>query len=206
MSLPVFDEEHGEPVWREEVNSPPDWTLDADEIERGPRTPFKDGIYVVTVGEKVPSGWIELARRVTIVSDKQHPGPDFLPGYNYVSAVAVTDGRIVGAALAGIECVTKNRWRVSLRENGEAYGDELFGAAAQECGVTFDSSLRLRPGIYTIWVHPAHRNKSIGGQLVKALADHFSLGPADIGYRLPLSKLAVHMVNSIGLKELAGFY
>jgi len=72
------------------------WEPDADEAEHGLRTEFADGIYIVTLHEDTPTDWLDLARRVSVATYEQHPGPDFMPASNYDSAIAVADRRVVG--------------------------------------------------------------------------------------------------------------
>ena len=203
VSLNLFSEVSGRRVWRNEVHNPPPWQLTQDEIAFGPLTNSADGIYIVTVSEKTPAERIELAWRATLASERQHPGPDFLPADNYDSAVAVRNGRIAGAALATLASRALYVWNVSLKENGTAYKHEEL---TKENGLTFNGKLGDRPTVFTIWVHTAHRRKGIGRQLVAALAEHFSLAVNEIGFRLPLSKDAVHMLEAMGLKSVIGCF
>ena len=203
VSLDLFSEVPGRRVWRNEVINPPPWQPTQDEIAFGPLTNSADGIYIVTVSEKTPAERIELAWRATLASERQHPGPDFLPAHNYDSAVAVQNGRIAGAALAKLECRALYVWNVSLKANGTAYKYEEL---TKENGLTFNGNLGERPTVFTIWVHTAHRRKGIGRQLVAALAEHFSLAINEIGFRLPLSKDAVHMLEAMGLKSVIGCF
>ncbi len=203
VSLDLFSEVSGRRVWRNEVHNPPPWQPTQDEIAFGPLTNSADGIYIVTVSEKTPAERIELAWRATLASERQHPGPDFLPADNYDSAVAVRNGRIAGAALATLASRALYVWNVSLKENGTAYKNEEL---TEENGLTFNENLGGRPTVFTIWVHTAHRRKGIGRQLVAALAEHFSLTVDEIGFRLPLSKDAVHMLEAMGLKSVIGCF
>ncbi len=203
VSLDLFSEVPGRRVWRNEVINPPPWQPTQDEIAFGPLTNSADGIYIVTVSEKTPAERIELAWRATLASERQHPGPDFLPAHNYDSAVAVRNGRIAGAALAKLESRALYVWNVSLKENGTAYKHEEL---TKENGLTFNGNLGDRPTVFTIWVHTAHRRKGIGRQLVAALAEHFSLAVNEIGFRLPVSKDAVHMLEAMGLKSVIGSF
>lgn len=180
------------------------WQPTQDELAFGPRTNLADGIYIATLSEKIPTERIELASKATLASERQqHRGPDFLPGPHYDSAVAVQNGRIAGAALAKLECRALYVWNVSLKENGTAYKHEEL---TEENGLTFNGKLGDRPTVFTIWVHTAHRRKGIGRQLVAALAEHFSLAVNEIGFRLPLSKDAVHMLEAMGLKSVIGCF
>jgi hypothetical protein len=210
FQFPIFAHPEGIRGRRDAVNEPIAWRPDGDEEQLGPRTDFSDGIYIVTVGEHTPDEWIRLARKATIASHRQHPGPDFLPGDNYDSAVAVRCNRVVGGVLASTESPLIYRWRVSLKPNGNAYSyEELRDAVpGNDPGiVAMDrAQRRFGPAIFTIWVHPAHRSHHTGGQLVRAVAEHFDSSPERIGYRLPLSREAVGMVRSLGLLEIVGCF
>jgi hypothetical protein len=73
----------------------------------------------------------------------------------------------------------------------------------------YDRGLQHRgfsPAILSIWVHPFRRRQHVGGQLVRAIAGHFGLTPEQVGYRLPLSREAVGMALSLGLREVIGCF
>jgi ribosomal protein S18 acetylase RimI-like enzyme len=215
FQYPLFAQVFGPRRWRAAINNPPAWEQDEDELRFGPRTDFRDGIYIVTVHEGTPDEWIHLARKATIVAQGQHPGPDFEPGYLYDSGVAVRHGRVVGAAMACNEARNHYRWRVALKPDGTAYTYEEV--ACPDCDPNVEHPGRARfdralaeagytPAIYTIWVHPLHRRQHIGGQLVRAIAGHLGSSPDRIGYRLPLWREAVGMVLSLGLREIIGCF
>src|SRR5438132_13223104 len=93
------------------------WEPDADEAEHGLRTEFADGIYIVTLHEDTPTDWLDLARRVSVATYEQHPGPDFMPASNYDSAIAVADRRVVGGTLVRLESAPRYKiGRASCRE------------------------------------------------------------------------------------------
>ena len=172
-SLPIVSMAAGRRIWRNDMYALGDWEPVANEVEHGPRTEFADGIYVVTVHEGTPVDWLKVALKATIASDGQHPGPDLMPGSNYDSFIAVMGGRIIGGALVALESGARYLWTVHLKPDGNAHNaDELFGEESKKCGVTFDGNLGSPPAIYTIWVHPGHRRKGIGGQLVQAVATY----------------------------------
>ena len=149
--------------------------------------------------------WLKVALKATIASDGQHPGPDLMPGSNYDSFIAVMGGRIIGGALVALESGARYLWTVHLKPDGNAHNaDELFGEETKKCGATFDGNLGSPPAIYTIWVHPGHRRKGIGGQLVQAVATYYGLSLERLCFRLPLSKEAVGMTKALGLKEIVG--
>jgi len=204
-SLPIVSMAAGRRIWRNDMYALGDWEPVANEVEHGPRTEFADGIYVVTVHEGTPVDWLKVALKATIASDGQHPGPDLMPGSNYDSFIAVMGGRIIGGALVALESGARYLWTVHLKPDGNAYNaDELFGEESKKCGVTFDGNLGSPPAIYTIWVHPGHRRKGIGGQLVQAVATYYGLSLERLCFRLPLSKEAVGMTKALGLKEIVG--
>ena len=96
LMLPIFARATGKRVWRNDMYRLEVWEPDADEAEHGLRTEFADGIYIVTLHEDTPTDWLDLARRVSVATYEQHPGPDFMPASNYDSAIAVADRRVVG--------------------------------------------------------------------------------------------------------------
>ncbi len=176
--LPIFARATGRRVWRNDMYRLEVWEPDADEAEHGLRTEFADGIYIVTLHEDTPTDWLDLARRVSVATYEQHPGPDFMPASNYDSAIAVADRRVVGGTLVRLESAPRYRWKVQLRPDGEAYT--------------------------AIWVHPARRGEGFGGQLVRAVAAHYDLPLSKLCFRLPLSKQAVRMVQRLGLNTIMG--
>src|SRR5438876_11215929 len=93
----------GRQCWRNDMYQLEVWDPEADEAEHGLRTEFADGIYIVTVHEDTPTDWLDLARRVSVATYEQHPGPDFMPASNYDSAIAVADRRVVGGTLVRLE-------------------------------------------------------------------------------------------------------
>jgi ribosomal protein S18 acetylase RimI-like enzyme len=215
FQFPLFAQAWGPRQWRHAINNPPAWEPSEDELLHGPRTGSRDGIYIVTVHQSTPDEWIQLALKATNAAEDQHPGPGFEPGNIYDSGVAVRHGRVVGAVMACIEAPNHYRWRVSLKPDGTAYTcDEV---ACPDCDpnvehsgrATFDRALTERgntPAIYTIWVHPLHRRRHVGRQLVRAIAGHLGSSPERIGWRLPLSREAVGMVHSLGLREIIGCF
>ncbi len=125
--LPIFARATGRRVWRNDMYRLEVWEPDADEAEHGLRTEFADGIYIVTLHEDTPTDWLDLARRVSVATYEQHPGPDFMPASNYDSAIAVADRRVVGGTLVRLESAPRYRWKVQLRPDGEAYtADDLL--------------------------------------------------------------------------------
>jgi ribosomal protein S18 acetylase RimI-like enzyme len=215
FQFPLFAQALGRRQWRDAVNHPPAWEPDDDELNLGPRTDLRDGIYIVSVHEGTPDDWIHLARKATIAAQGQHPGPDFEPGNIYDSGVAVRHGRVVGAVMACLEARNHYRWIVALKPDGAAYTYEEVACPDCDPGVdhpgraTRDQALAeggYTPAIFTIWVHPEHRRQHIGGQLVRAITGHLGLAPDRIGYRLPLSREAVGMVRSLGLREVIGCF
>jgi|SRR5579862_3658430 len=215
FQFPLFAQPLGPRQWRDAVNEPLAWEPDEDELQNGPRTDFPDGIYIVTIHRDTPDEWIHLARKATIAAQGQHPGPDFLPGNIYDSAVAVRNGRIIGAAVACTEAPNRYRWTVALKPDGTAYTyDEV---ACPDCGprderpgrARFDRALAeegYTPALYSIWVHPRYRRQHTGGQLVREMARYFGTTADQIGYRLPLSREAVGMVRSLDLREIIGCF
>ena len=205
LMLPIFARATGKRVWRNDMYRLEVWEPDADEAEHGLRTEFADGIYIVTLHEDTPTDWLDLARRVSVATYEQHPGPDFMPASNYDSAIAVADRRVVGGTLVRLESAPRYRWKVQLRPDGEAYtADDLFGAEGEKCGLTFSPAGEWPPATYTIWVHPARRGEGFGGQLVRAVAAHYDLPLSKLCFRLPLSKQAVRMVQPLGLNTIMG--
>lgn len=206
--LRILPEKAGERIFRDEVDTAPDWEMDADERKVGPRTTFPDGIYIVTVSENTPGEWIDLSWRATIAGGKQHPNQnlDFLPADNYDSAIAVYNGRVVGGALASLERKAQYRWRPTLKTDGTAYSyEELTGEAETpaSCPPVYDPTLQpFRPTVLTIWVHQKYRRLGIGRQLVTALAEHFNRPVDQIGIRLPLWSESVRMIRAMGLDEI----
>lgn len=213
--FPFFAEARGRRQQREAINNPVAWEPDRDELAHGPRTDFRDGIYIVTVNEGTPDQRIELAQKATSAAEGQHPGLGFVPGWIYDSGIAVRAGRIVGAVTACVEAGNFYRWRVSLKPDGTPYTTDEVACPDRDPNVEYpgrakyDRALTERgytPAIYTIWVHPAHRRQHIGQHLVRAIAEHFRSSPDQIGYRLALSREAVGMVSSLGLAEIIGCF
>jgi GNAT superfamily N-acetyltransferase len=205
--LPVFPKKSGERISRPEVNQPPQWRPDTDEKKLGPRTTFADGIYIVTVSKDTPAGWIELSWKASIAAAGEHPGHDFIPGYNYDSLIAVYSGRVVGAAWARLCWRSQSRWKPALNKDGTAYSlEELTGEVERPANcpaLRFDATLEpSRPTVMTMWVHRKYRRLGIGRQLVSALAEHFNLQLDQIGFRLPLSAEATRMVQAMGLNKI----
>src|SRR5438046_7560745 len=147
--LPIFARATGRRVWRNDMYRLEVWEPDEDEAEHGLRTEFADGIYIVTLHEDTPTDWLDLARRVSVATYEQHPGPDFMPASNYDSAIAVADRRVVGGTLVRLESAPRYRWKVQLRPDGEAYtADDLFGAEGEKCGLTFSPAGEWPPATY----------------------------------------------------------
>lgn len=199
INLPVFPACGPDRVWRIEVNQRPKWSSSASDRALGARVNLADGIYIVTVSEKTPAEWIHLAYKVSDIASGQHPESSFLPGDNYDSAIAVHESRTAGAVLARTEWRCPYHWVVSLKPDGTPYDLGEFPSGALIPRTTGDQFV---PTIMTLWVHPAHRRKGIGRQLVAAIAQHFGLAIDQIGFRLPLWKESVHMVEAMGLSKI----
>lgn len=62
------------------------------------------------------------------------------------------------------------------------------------------------PVVWNFWVHPVHRRKGLGRQLLEAMAAHFGRQVREMGFWLPISREAVGVLLSMGITEVAGCY
>lgn len=88
------------------------------------------------------------------------------------------------------------------REEGTTESQTLVDPDGPGALVPRSSGNRFVPTMMTIWVHPTHRRKGVGRQLVAALATHFRLPIEEIGFRLPLWRESVHMGLAMGLRRI----
>jgi GNAT superfamily N-acetyltransferase len=189
--LEIFPEASGERVWRREVHERQPRKLTRDERQHGPRCNAPDGIYIVTVTEETPPERFEMAHLLNLTSRgaRSTKCNGFVPTDNYDSAIAVVSGRVVGGVIA-------DRGRVTHVAKG-------LGADGR-CRKSLPADRRGCPVIMDLWVHPAHRRKGLGQQLLAAIAGHFGRSVEQVGYRFPISRNAVRLLWSMGLRKVEG--
>jgi GNAT superfamily N-acetyltransferase len=188
--LAVFPEVSGELVHRPEVNTPPRRKLSREERQLGPSCNLSDGIYIVTVSANTPHERFDAAHLLNLASHGKRSthANGFIPTDNYDSAVAVVNGRVVGGVIADRERV--GHLHVRLRSNSAR---------------ALSGPRRLCPIVFDLWVHPAHRRRRLAQQLLLAMASHFRRSVGELGFRVPISTAAVHLLRSMGLTEILGW-
>jgi GNAT superfamily N-acetyltransferase len=186
--LTVFPEVQGQRMWRQEVNEGINRRLSREERDLGPVCGLADGIYIVTVSANTPAERFKAAHLLNLASanERSTHGPGFVPTDHYDSAVAIVDRRVVGGVIAARNGAC--HLRVTLRTQSRPV------SVRSEC----------RPIVWDLWVHRAHRRKGLGGQLLEAIAAHFSRSVADLGHRLPISRKAVGLLRSMRIEEVLG--
>jgi ribosomal protein S18 acetylase RimI-like enzyme len=199
--LTVFPEVPGKLVWREEVNTPSRRKLSREERQLGPGCDLPDGIYIVTVSENTPPEWFHAAQLLNLVSAGKRTthGPGFLPLYDYDSAIAVVNGRVVGGVVADKErflsLLVPLRAKSAPRQLSP--GDPREPWNSPRVG-------HRRPTVFDLWVHEAHRRRGVARQLLLAIAAHFGRSVGDLGFRVPISPAARQLLRSMGLREVLG--
>ena len=189
--LRIFPEEIGERIRRREVNNWKSRKLTADEHRHGPLCNAPDGIYIVTLSERTPAERFEMAHLLNLASKgtRSTHGNGFVPADLYDSAIAIANGRVVGGAIA-------DRGR-TMRKTLELESDGGYKSGSA-------SGVELRPVVWDLWVHPAHRRKGLGRQLLSAMAEHFECSVEQMGFRFPISKEARLLLWSMGLRKVEG--
>lgn len=189
--LRIFPEEIGERTWRHAVDDWKSRKLTADERRHGPLCNAPDGIYIATLSERTPAERFEMAHLLNLASrgTRSTHANGFVPADHYDSAIAIAKGRVVGGAIA-------DRGR-TMRKTLELKSDGGYksGSAA---------GVELRPVMWDLWVHPAHRQKGLGRQLLSAMAEHFECSVEQMGFRFPISKKARLLLWSVGLRKVEG--
>lgn len=182
--LTVFPEVPGKRVWRTGVHRK---KLSIDDWKRGPKVRLPDGIHILTVSENTPRELFDAASLLSCMSNvcSQHAN-GFLPSDYFDSAIAVVDGRVVGGVIA-------DRYHSTYLR--KVLGDESEPTGAES---------QYRPVIWYVWVHPVHRRRGVGPQLLEAIAAHFGRPVAEMGFWLPVFEEADAMLRSMGITEVAG--
>jgi GNAT superfamily N-acetyltransferase len=190
-SFKIFPEARGNRVWREEVHQWEPRKLTREERQHGPRYNAPDGIYIVTVSEGTPPEGFEMARLLNLASrgSRSTKANGFVPTGHYDSALAVVSGRVVGGVVA-------DRGR-AIWFAGELRAD----GGCRKSRMADDGG---GPVIMDLWVHPAHRRRGLGRQLLTAVAAHFGRSVEQIGFRFPIRKNAVRLLWSMGLRKVEG--
>jgi GNAT superfamily N-acetyltransferase len=190
--LEVFPEVRGKRVWRREVHEGQPRKLTRDEREHGPLWNAPDGIYIVTVSQGMPAERFEMAHLLNLASQgaRSTIANGFVPTHNYDSAIAVANGRVVGGVVAD-------------RERATWFAKEL--TADGRCRKSAAAESRLCPVIMDLWIHPAHRRRGLGRQLLGTIAGHFSRSVEQLGFWFPIRKNAVLLLWSMGLRRVEGF-
>lgn len=190
--LKIFPDAKGEKMWRQEVHKWQSRRLSPDERKHGPRCNAPDGIYIVTVSERTPPEHFEMAHLLNIASHgtRSSQANGFVPTDNYDSAIAVVNGRVAGGVIADVErCMPRTK--------------RLIARGASSASLPVDHP-RYGPVVFDLWVHPSHRRRGIGGQLLEAIAAHFGLTVAKVGYRFPIKRNAVRLLRKMGVRTVEG--
>jgi GNAT superfamily N-acetyltransferase len=172
------------------VGSAPARELSDDERQHGPVCGLPDGIYIVTASAGTPPERFAAAHLLNLASegDRSSQANGFVPTDNYDSAVAVVEGRIVGGVIADRD--RGAHLCVRLKPNGTF---QSVGGPRKLCPIVFD-----------LWVHPTHRRRGLGGQLIRAMATHFGRDVGELGFRVPFSKAAVQLLRAMELSTVLG--
>jgi len=190
--LTIFPEVAGKRVWRNEGHT---WQekrkLSGEERRCCPHCDLVDGVYIVTVSDGTPPERFDIAHLLNLASQRKRStqAEGFLPSDNYDSAIAVVNGRVVGGIVADIERAV--HLSVRLQANGTCQSSAL-------------TRVQARAVIFDLWVHPVHRRKGLARQLLMAMAAHFGCSPRKLGFRVPVSREAVQLLRSMGIKEAVG--
>lgn len=142
----------------------------------------------MTVSANTTPELFEAARQLNVVSyDERTTHADgFMPSYNYDSAIAVVNQRVVGGIVA--------------RRSAACYLRKILADDYH----TMLSDGRVGPTVWDLWVHPAHRRQGLGRQLLEAIAGHFGRKVTEMGHRLPITEAAAGALRSMGIVDVLG--